>query len=141
MKVSNILRYAFNTISMIVCAFGVIYAFLYDKSESFNQMYEEYDVAVIVVTVATLAITEIVNILILLTRCSRSDGKYHVKKSLIFYSLLWLISASGALIKLNGLLAIELAMLLIDPILFNIGSMLEFDEIKEVETLFEEEDD
>jgi len=141
MKVSNILRYCINVISLIICTLGFFYFVMYYKNESFKTKYEDFDMQIIAITVAAVIITEIANLIIVIAKCGMSDGHYSIKASSKVWMSVFVMTAIASFVYFGDAIGMELGLLFLDFTFFILGDMVEFCEIREVETTYEVFDD
>lgn len=137
MKVSNILRYSVNIISFLISSFGVVFFILFYRSESFKTKYGEFDTQVIAITLIAFIITAICNLAILVIKCSKSDGNYSFKTFSGVWIGLFIIAAISAFILIADAVGIELGILFWNFAFYFLGNMVDFSEVKEVDTTYE----
>lgn len=139
MKVSKFIRYFFSILSILAVVLGIVYFVLYYSSKEFKSCYENWDVLVMAVTAGSVFITEIANLIFLITKiCVQPiPKKLHIKNAAKISIPILLIVAFYALVKGGDAFYIQIALLMVDIVFLIAGDMIDYTEVVDVETTYE----
>ena len=139
MKVSNFFRYFFSILSILAAFLGMLYFAMYNC----NDVWKRYESLVMDVTSGSVFVTEIANIIYLVTKAyvKPMPKKIHIKTAAKMFIPLLLIASLCAFILGGDAFYFEIAFLLLDIVLLIGGDMVDYTEVIEVETKLYEGDE
>lgn len=134
--VSKIFRYCISALGILAAMFGAVYFWLYYHNTQFKSSYGDMDVAVVVVTVIFVFLTEIANGAYVIEKDSVRKEKPHIKPNYKRAISLLVFLALAVFVVGGDMFYLQIGLICIDIVFFLVGNMLEYN-LVEVETHFE----